>query len=102
MTTTQVAYQQLLETRRANMAKEEETRRSNVENENIKRYGEDTKRYSAETDRKSYDLRKDMAPFEKINSMSDSFYKVSAGAEKQTKAVKNVGDMISIIGSLFS
>lgn len=95
MTSTQVAYQTMLETRRANLAKEAETARSNRRNEQIKAY-------SAETDRRDYALRREKLPFEVGNSMADSFYKASSGVEKQTKAVKNVGDMISIIGSLFS
>lgn len=95
MTSTQVAYQTMLETKRSNLAREAETERTNRENERIRDY-------SAKTDRYDWKLRKSKLPFEKGNSMADMFYKVSSGAEKQTKAVKNVGDMISIIGSLFS
>lgn len=95
MTSTQVAYQTMLETKRANLAREAEAERSNKESERIKDY-------SARTDRLDWELKKRKHPYEVGNSMADTFYKFSSSAEKQTKAMKNVGDMISIIGSLFS
>lgn len=82
MTHNQIAYANMRETQRANIARESETQRSNVQSERIG---------LGNLHQRAFEYS-DMAGFNKALSVATTFEKAAKGAEHTAKAVKTVVD----------